>query len=714
MEAVECGAASLAIILGYFGRIVPLAEIRRACDISRDGSRVSNILQVARAYGLQAKAFKREIPALAKVRFPYIVHWKFKHFLVVEGYRNGRVYLNDPATGPRWVSSEQFHRDYTGITLEFQPAPDFVRGGEKLTTTRGLWRRLRKSVIPALAAVFTAVLLVVPGIAMPALMAAFVDKVLIQGRHDWGRPLVLGMCTTLALRAFVTSIQFRILRRFHQRLAVTETSRFFRHLLTLPIHYYSQRHPGDVSNRIALNDKVADILSGRLATASVDGLMMLVYVGVMWRVSPVLTAVPLFFATANILVLAWWSRHRLEQTARLAAAQSRLASTASSGLQSIRTIKASALEHDFFARWAGHFAEFSYTSQGVGQLNYFLAVLPTLTTAMLTCALLAIGGMEVVSGRLSIGLLVAFQSLALSFLLPLNNLLSLSATVQDLKASLDRLDDVLETPSDEEAVPEPVMSNLPDRLLGHVEFRNVTFGFSPVSPPLIHNLSFELHPGQRVAFVGGSGSGKTTIVRLMTGIYKPLFGEILFDGIPTSQIRHDVLANSVAMVDQDVVLFHGSVRDNLTLWDTTVPTDRVQRACADAQIDSVLDALPEGLSTELLEGGANLSGGQRQRLEIARALAGNPSILVLDEATSALDAETERLVDRKLRRRGCTCVIVAHRLSTVRDSDQILVLDKGKLVQSGTHDQLIREEGVYAGLFNNDAELAIAIPARKP
>jgi ATP-binding cassette subfamily C protein len=707
MESVECGAAALAIILSHYGRVVPLAALRRDCNVSRDGSRVSNILQAARCYGLTAKAFKRDLPALAKLPYPYIVHWKFSHFLVVEGYKRGRVYLNDPGTGPRSIPMEEFRRAYTGVTMEFQPGPDFQRGGHRPTVLSGLWRRLRRSLMPVSTAVFIALLLVLPGLAMPALMAAFVDKVLVEGLKDWGRPLVLGMCTATAMRAFLGSIQFRILRRLQQRLAVAETSRFVGHLLKLPASYYAQRLPGEVSSRIAFNDQVAEILSGRLATASIDVLMMVFYALVMWRVNHILTLVALSFAVLNFTVLGWVSRRRRERNACLSVAQNRLTATGISGLQSIRTLKASALEYDFFSRWAGYFANLSNAHQELSIANYYLGLLPLLLTSLLTVLVLAIGGFEVIGGRLSIGVLVAFQSLAISFLQPVNSLVALGATIQELEAQIDRLDDVLESPPHEENAHQPeATTSAPARLRGHVEFRNVTFGFSPVSPPLIEDLSFTMLPGQRVAFVGGSGSGKSTIVRLMTGLYKPLSGEILFDGISASSLSREVLANSLAMVDQDVTLFHASVRENLTLWDPTVPPERITRACSDALIDGVINALPEGISTGLLEGAANLSGGQRQRLEIARALASDPSVLVLDEATNALDAETERLVDRNIRRRGCTCLIVAHRLSTVRDSDQILVLDKGRIVQRGTHDKLIREDGVYAILLGEDRELA--------
>jgi NHLM bacteriocin system ABC transporter peptidase/ATP-binding protein len=715
METAECGAAALAIILAHYGRVVPLATLRRDCGVSRDGSRVSNILKAAKAYGLTAKAFKREILALKETPVPYVVHWKFKHFVVVEGYRRGRVYLNDPATGRRAVSSEEFDASYTGIVMTFEPGPEFERGGAAPSIAGRLWKLLRRSLVPIAAATCVALLLVAPGLAMPALMAAFLDKVLVEGMADWGRPLVLGMVATAMLRVFLSSLQFRILRRLQNRLSVAETSRFVRHLLRLPASYYSQRGAGEVSSRIVLNDQVADILSGKLATTSIDIFMMIFYLVVMWQFSRPLTLVAFGFAALNLGALRWIARARGESNARLSMEQGRAAAAGIAGLQSIRTIKASAQESEFFERWAGFFAGLSNAQTERGVVNYYAGVLPPLLSSLMVAAVLTEGGFEVIHGRLSIGMLVGFQSLAASFLQPVNNLVALGASLQELESHIARISDVLESPpAEEDGVTSQAAEGPPLRLRGHVEFRNVSFGYSPVLPPLIQDLSFVVRPGQRIAFVGASGSGKSTVARLMAGLYTPVAGEILFDGVPASAIPREVLSQSLAMVDQDVFLFKGTVRENLTLWDSSLPMERLHRACSDALIETAIDALPEGYSSSLLEGAANLSGGQRQRLEIARALACDPSILILDEATSSLDAETELGVDRNIRRRGCSCVIVAHRLSTVRDSDEIIVLDAGRVVQRGTHDRLIREDGLYATLIADREESAAAEAAGNP
>jgi NHLM bacteriocin system ABC transporter peptidase/ATP-binding protein len=703
MEAVECGAAALAIILAYYERIVPLTILRRECGVSRDGSKCSNILKAAQAYGLIAKAYKRDLAGLKKSAYPYVVFWNFNHFLVVEGYRKGRVYLNDPGTGPRSVTLEEFDRSYTGVVMVMQPGPDFQRGGSKPTIARGLWRRLKGSLVPVCAAICVALLLVAPGLTIPALMAAFVDRVLVDGLRDWGRPLVLGMLLAAVLRGLLGALQFRILRRLQIRLAVVHAGRFVEYLLRLPASYYAQRYAGEVSSRIALNDNVAEVLSGPLATASIDVLMMAFYIIVMWQFSLNLTLVAGGFALINFAIMFWIARRRAEGNVRLSMASGKTVGVGIAGLQSIRTLKASGLESDFFARWAGFFARLYNSQQELSVVNYYLGVVPPLLSALMSAAILIAGGFDVIRGHMSIGVLVAFQSLATSFLQPVNNLVGLGASMQELEGHLSRLDDVLSSPASEET-PLSSATDLPVRLRGQVEFRDVTFGYSPVTPPLISNLSFRISPGQRIAFVGASGSGKSTVARLLAGLYTPTSGEILFDGIPAASIPREILANSMAMVEQDVLLFKGTVRDNLTLWDASTPEASVIRACRDARIESVIDALPEGITSELLEGAANLSGGQRQRLEIARALSGDPSILIMDEATSALDSETELAVDRNIRARGCSCFVVAHRLSTVRDSDEIVVLDQGRVVERGIHEELIRGNGTYVRLLANDSE----------
>ena len=700
MENVECGAACLAIILSYWGRIAPLAQVRRDCGVSRDGSKASNILAAARAYGLNGKGFKKDLSGLKDIHYPYIVFWNFNHFLVVEGYRRGMVYLNDPATGPRRVTLREFDEGYTGIVLVMEPGPNFRRGGRKPSVLAGLFTRLKGSFGAVALCAVAAFLLVLPGLVAPALIQVFVDKVLVEGLSDWARPIILGMFLTALLKVLLTRIQSGMLRRLKTRLSVLLSSRFVRHLLGLPASYYAQRYSGEVSDRIPLNDHVAEVLSGRLATTLIDILMMVFYLIVMIQFDRVLALIGVAFALVNAGLLQWIARTRVDSGQRLGQYAGKAAGVAESGLQNIRQLKASALESDFFQRWAGHYAKLSNARQELGLVNQYMGVLPTFLTSVMTMLILAIGGIRVIHGLLSIGQLVGFQFLMASFLQPVNNLVALGATMQELDADVTRLDDVLGNPLDPAT---DVQTDAPEetrvRLEGRLELRDISFGYNPVAPPLIENLSLRAEPGQRVALVGGSGSGKSTVAKLVAGLYPPSGGEVLFDGKPRGQVSRGILTNSVAIVEQDVLMFEGSVRDNLTLWDASVPDANVVAACQDALIDDVIGAIPGGYSGALLEGAANMSGGQRQRLEIARALVNNPSILIMDEATSALDAETERRIDQNIRRRGCTCLIVAHRLSTIRDADEIIVLHYGKVVQRGTHEELIRQDAEYARLL---------------
>ena len=710
MEAVECGAAALAIILSYYSRMVPLAELRRECGVSRDGSKASNVLKAARRYGLIAKGVKKELQSVQELRPPYIVFWNFNHFLVVEGFRNHRVMLNDPATGRRTVSCDEFDNAFTGVVLMLEPGPNFTRGGRTPSTLHALRTRLQGSGTALVYCVLTGVLLVVPRLTVPVFTQVFVDKVLIQQMQDWLRPLLLGMILTIIMHGLLQRLQLLHLRRLKLKLATVMSSQFLWHMLRLPASFYAQRYAGEISHRITLNDKVADVLAGRLATASIDALMMLVYVAVMWQYDVILTLLGVGCAAGNFCALQWVARRRVEANIRLAQEFGKASGHFIASMQNIETLKASALESDVFARWAGYYTKAMHAQQELGMASQTLSVLPPLLSALTSLLILVLGGFRVMQGHLSIGMLVALQSLMHSFLLPVTTLVNLGGTLQELRGDLHRLDDVLHNPTDPELSQELAQSSLTaemSRLQGAVELRQVTFGYSRIDPPLVENLSMTLKPGDRVALVGASGSGKSTIAKLVCGLYEPWEGDVLLDGVPRAQIPRQVVGQSLAMVDQEVVLFAGTVRDNLTLWDATVADSDLMQACKDAAIHEAVVAMSGGYDAELLEGAANLSGGQRQRLEIARALVANPAILVLDEATSALDAETEQCIVQNIRRRGCACVIVAHRLSTIRDCDEIIVLDQGRVVQRGTHTVLMQADGVYAHLIHDEGEALV-------
>lgn len=704
MEAVECGAACLAIILAYYDRIVPLAELRIECGVSRDGTKASNLILAAQHYGTIAKGFKAEhSEQLQELTPPYIVFWEFNHFLVVEGFNSKWVFLNDPASGPRKVSWQEFDRGFTGVVLAIEPGPDFQKGGNKPSVIKGLIERLQGSFGAIVYCTFAGFLLVLPGLALPVFTQVFVDKILVENRTDWLRPLILGMFITTLFQGLLTLVRLNYLRKLRVKLAVGMSARFLWHILRLPQRFYAQRYAGEISNRSSLNNKVAEVLSGQLATTAIDAVMILFYATVMFAYDVVLTSIGICFVTINGLMLQWVARHRVDTNMRLVQDWGKAAGVGIAGLQSIETLKASALESDFFARWSGYYAKAATAQQELELTNQLLGSLPVLLNSLTAMLILVVGGWRVIDGNLSVGMLVAFQSLMISFQRPVNTLVDLGTTLQELEGDLNRLDDVLNNELDvevREKIEETETSESFDiRLQGYLELENITFGYSRALPPSIVDFNLSLQPGQRVAIVGASGSGKSTLAKLICGLYQPWQGQILFDRVPRNKIPRHVLANSVSLVEQDIFLFEGTVRDNLTLWNNKITEERLIKACRDAAIHDAIVTIPGGYEGKLAEGGMNLSGGQRQRLEIARALLKDPAILVMDEATSALDAQTERIIVENLRQRQCSCILIAHRLSTIRDCDEIIVLDRGQIVQRGTHEQLWSEGKVYQQLI---------------
>ncbi len=712
MEAVECGAAALAIVLAHHGCWVPLEELRIACGVSRDGSKASNVVKAARRYGLEAKGSKREPRSLRAVTPPSILHWNFNHFVVLEGFRRGRVYLNDPATGPRAVSEEELDQAFTGVVLSFSPGPGFAPRGSPPRLAAALESRLAGTRAALCFVLLVGLALAVPGLVVPSFSRIFLDGVLLEGRRDWLPPLLLAMAGTAVLLGAATWLQQSYLLRLETRLSVGSSSRFFWHVLRLPMEFFSQRFAGDISSRVAINDRVAQLLSRDLAASFLALLMIVFFAALLLQYEPLLTLVGIAVASLNVAALRFVARRRVDGNRRLMQDQGKLMGAAIGGLQTIETLKATGGESDLFARWSGFQAKVVNGRQELERLGQMLDAVPPFLSAVNAAIILGVGGLRVMNGSLSVGGLVAFQLLMASFLAPINRLVTLGGRLQMVEGDMNRLDDVLRYPVEagpDRPAADPAASvsgtdaageAAPAKLAGALELAGVCFGYSRLDPPLIEGLSLELAPGARVALVGGSGSGKSTIARLVTGLYQPWQGDVLLDGKPRGEIPGGALAASLAMVDQNIFLFEGTVRDNLTLWDATVPLPEVVAAAKDACIHDDIAARPGGYDCAVEEGGANWSGGQRQRLEIARALVGRPSILVLDEATSALDPATESLIDQNLRRRGCTCLVVAHRLSTIRDADEIVVLEQGKVVQRGTHDQLKAVDGPYARLIS--------------
>ncbi len=720
MEAVECGAAALAMILAYHGRIVPLEELRVACGVSRDGSKANNVVKAARTYGLTARGYKKEPGQLRDMPVPMIVHWNFNHFIVCEGFKNGKAYLNDPAAGPTVVSDEEFDHSFTGVALVFERDAAFVPGGEKPSVIRALGRRLPGSKSALAYIVLAGLALVLPGLASPSFNKVFVDQVLVAGLTDWIKPLLVLMGASAVIAGALTWLQQRYLLRLETKLSIETSGKFFWHVLRLPVGFFTQRFAGEIGNRVGINDRVAKTVSGDLATTTLNLLLIVFYAILLAQYDLLLTGIGVAVAMLNIGALRWVSRKRVDLNRRLLQDRGKLMGTAMGGLQTIETLKATGSESDFFGRWAGHQAKVNNAYQQLQLTTTLLSSVPPLLMALNTALVLGVGGMRVMDGRLSMGLLIAFQALMTMFLNPINKMVDLGSSLQEVKGDLGRLDDVLHAKRDPHAEPElePPYSSPRDpgaaaepaidrstentKLSGALELRGITFGYSRLEAPLISDFSLTLNPGSRVALVGGSGSGKSTVAKLVSGLYEPWSGEILFDARPRSSISRPVMTSSLGVVDQDVNMFEATIADNITLWDSTVIESDLVLAARDACIHEDIADRPGAYGSAMEEGGRNFSGGQRQRMEIARALAGNPSILVLDEATSALDSATEKAIDDNLRRRGCTCLIIAHRLSTIRDADEIIVLDRGQVVERGTHDELVAAGGPYKNLIASE------------
>lgn len=704
MEATECGAASLAMVLGKYRSYIPLEELRTACGINRDGSKASNIMKAARSYGLTAKGFRMETEALRKVKMPCILHWNFNHFVVLEGFKKGKVFINDPASGKKIIGWEELEAAFTGVVLTFDTPSDYVEKGVEPQLYKALFQRLKGSQMTLVFVFLAGLFLVIPGLVIPTFSKIFIDDMLMGGKDYWLRALVWGMVITGMIQVVLTYIQSQYLLKMQTKIALVTSGKFLWHVLRLPVEFFSQRYAGDISQRMQSNDTVAAFLSGQLASTAVNCVMLLFYLILMLCYDWKLTIIAVVAAILNMAYLKYIAKKRADQNSKLQQDTGKMMGVAMGGLQIVETLKASGAEGDFFAKVLGYHAKTVTQQQVFGVSTQYLNTLPMLLTALTDALVLIVGGFEVMAGVMTIGTLIAFRMLMSSFMSPITMLMQIGTQYQEMQADINRLDDVLKYKEDsifdKEWPEEDAYKDAHHRKLsGQLDITELCFGYSPLEPPFIENFELHLKPGKRIALVGGSGSGKSTISKLISGIYTPWSGNILFDGQSREDIPRTVISNSVSVVDQDICMFADTVQNNLTLWDEIMPEDIVLSAVRDAEIFDSIIAKQGGFGYMLQEGGKNFSGGQRQRIEIARALINMPSILILDEATSALDPMTEKKIDDNIRRRGCSCIIVAHRLSTIRDCDEIIVLSKGKVVQRGTHDELRSVEGYYSELI---------------
>ncbi|HYL28240.1 MAG TPA: NHLP family bacteriocin export ABC transporter peptidase/permease/ATPase subunit [Candidatus Nitrosotalea sp.] len=698
MEAVECGAACLGMILGYYGRHAPLEELRVACGVTRDGSSAGNLLRAARAYALEAQGYKCDVGALRAMAPPFIIFWEFYHFVVVEGFSDDGVELNDPAGGRRLCDWEEFDSAYTGVVLTFSPGANFKPSNDVPATTSILRSQLAGSWSAVWFIVLAGLALVVPNVALPTFTKTFIDEVMVGKSYGWVFWIAVGLIACIALQIALLELQQHAILRMQAKLALANASRMLWHVVHLPMTFFAQRSPAEVANRVAICDRIAELLSSRMAASAIGVVAAIFYLAIMARYDLFLAFVSLAIALLNILALQIVARRRSDANAALLQEEGMLLGSSVTGLERIETLKSVGAENAFFMKWLGRQARVINTRQRFAAPSQFLNAVPRLLITINVTAILTLGGLRVIDGAISVGTLFAYVLLMQLFIAPFTTFVELGADLQEMDGDVRRIEDVLRYPA-EPARAAPRIERV--RLAGELELRDVSFGYSQHSPPVVHGISFAIAAGRRVALVGPSGSGKSTIAKLVSGLFTPWSGSVLFDGFQREALDPGLFASDVAFVDQEISLYPGTVRSNLTLWDPAIPDTAIERAARDARIHADIISRPEGYDAPIAEGGINFSAGQRQRLEIARALVRDPALVVLDEATSALDPLTEFLIDESLRRRGCASLIVAHRLSTIRDADEILVLGNGTIAERGTHAELVARGGRYAALVRS-------------
>ena len=702
MEATECGAASLSMIFAYFGKHLPLEQMRIETGVSRDGCNAGNIMRAAKKFGLDCHGYRKEPAELRKLKPPCIIHWNFNHFVVFEGFKGKFAYINDPAMGRRKLTPEELDEAFTGIVLTFEKTDKFQKEKSKDSLFHVVKLRLTGQYGVVFKLFYIGLLLVFPGLLLPVLSQVFIDDVLCAGYTDWLVKILIFMGACLILKFSLSYYRSLLLQKLKSKMTLVSGNGFLRHMFRLPISFFDQRYTGDLVSRIQNNTDVNNFLAGDFAETVLNILIAVFYLIILFLYSPVMTLIGIAEVAISMAVIAISNKTVANSTIKLQMTGGKLYGAVCAGLNITDTIKASGVEARYTERILGHQANNATLSQKLNRFQSIVGIIPEAVNNLADVLLLVIGGALVIRGQLTMGMLVAFNALFDSFCKPVNSLVGFIKNIQTLKSNIKRVEDIEKYQQDPRLAAKQTNADIAKKLEGHIELKNISFGYSALKPPLVEGFSFELRSGESIAFVGSSGCGKSTISKVISGLYYPWDGQILIDGQDMREIPKNVLNASVATVSQNITLFSGSVRNNITMWNEAVLEEDMIQAAKDACIHDFIIAQPGGYDYMLAENAANLSGGQRQRLEIARALATKPSILIMDEATSALDPIVEKEIMDNLHRRGCTCIIVAHRLSAIRDCNQIVVMQRGKIIQRGTHKSLCAEEGFYKTFIQNN------------
>ena len=695
METVECGAAALSMLLAYHGKWLSIEQLRTDCGVSRDGSNARNIVLAARSHGMDAHGWHADIddlPALA----PAIIHWNYNHFVVFKGFDRGLAFINDPSMGSMAVSMKDFRRSYTGVAITATPGADFKPQGHQTSILHYVRENIRGVKDAFIFTLVMGLLMSFAGMVYPLFSQIFLDSIITGKNDEWTIPFFFGI-TCLVVFNFLLALLDNVYgRRFAGSMSIKGNTRFLWHALNLPIEFFAQRYVGDIVQRQSLNEHITTTLVRILAPYAVNVALLVVYVIVMAQYSLLLTIVGISVVALNIYTVAAERELRTNLARALEQSEGRFYGITMSCVDNIESIKAAGAERGFFEFWSGNFARRNNQEVAFQKRPFWPFVFGHFANSFI----LILGAALILEGQFSIGMLMAFQGFMAEFMKPAMGLMEGSTTVLELRSQMERIDDVMAYPTEQDtAAGNGQSGNV--KLGGKIEMRNVTFGYSTSAEPLIRDFSMTLLPGKSVAIVGASGCGKSTIAKLVTGLYKPWSGEILFDDRDSSEVTRGEFVNSVACIDQNVVLFDDTIAENIKMWDHSIEDFTMTMACIDAGIRDDIISRPRGFNTRLVKGGGNFSGGQRQRFEIATALAREPVILILDEATSALDTVMENEVMQSIRQCGASTIVIAHRLSTIRDCDEIIVMDKGRIVQRGTHDELIAQPGAYAELIRN-------------